>query len=159
MLISIIKKGDSVMAGLVPFNRRGRDNLFNNSLVFQDMINDFFNDNPFFSNNIAVDSFKVDVQEDDNEYIVEDYLPGVRREDISVELNENRLTIGVNKKEEVNEKKKNYIHRESKATSMRRSMYLENASIEDVKAKLDNGVLLINIPKENKSKSKRINIE
>lgn len=147
------------MAGLVPFSRRGRNSLVRDSLVFQDWINDFFNNDAFFSNDIAVDSFKVDIQDNDNEYIIEAYLPGINKEDINIELNENRLTIAIDKKEEVNEENKNYIHRESRVSSMRRSMYLDNASIEDINAKLENGVLLIKVPKEDKSKSKKIDIE
>ena len=105
-------------------------------------------------------SFKVDIQDNQNEYVVEAHLPGVDKEEISLELDEERLTISIERQEKVDEQEKNYIHRESRYSSMSRSIYLRDSLDEEVKAKLDNGVLYISVSKQKNSKNtKRIEIE
>ena len=60
----------------------------------------------------------------------------------------------------INEEKKNYIHRESRFSSMSRSVYLADADSQDIKAKLENGVLSISVPRENKTvKTQKIEID
>lgn len=148
------------MAGLVPSNRR--NSIF--STGFDDLYNAlddfFFNDN-WRNNRISgIGSFKIDIQENDNEYVVEAKLPGIKKEEIGIDLDEGRLNISVAREENVNEDKKNYVYRETKHSSMNRSIYLENAKSDGVSAKLDNGVLYIHVPKQDKpNTSRRIEIE
>ncbi len=144
---------------LVPFNRK--NSIFNTN--FDDVYNaldDFFNDG-WRSNRLSgIGSFKIDIQEDENEYVVEAKLPGVKKEEIDIDLDEGRLNISVAREENVNEDKKNYVYRETKHSSMNRSIYLENAKSEGVKANLDNGVLYIHVPKQQKpSTSRKIEID
>jgi len=61
------------------------------------------------------------VQQNDNEYLIEAELPGVNKDEIGVDLNDGRLNISVKREENINEEKKNYIHRESRFASMSRS--------------------------------------
>jgi HSP20 family protein len=69
------------MAGLVPFNRKDTG-LFDTGFGdVYNMLDDFFSDNLLPARNLARDTFKVDVQENDNEYIIEADLPGVKREE------------------------------------------------------------------------------
>ncbi len=144
---------------LVPFNRR--NSLFNAGFEdFYNMLDNFFNDDRFLTRGITMGSFKVDIQENENEYVVEAQLPGVKKEEINLILEDERLTIAVERRDEVNEEKKNYIHRESKFSSMSRSIYLRDALPEGVKAKLDNGVLYVSVPKQGNTRhTKRIEIE
>ena len=134
------------MAGLIPFNKYfGRPAVFEE---FYNMLDDLFNDTRFPKRRWAGDTFKLDVQETDKEYVIEAELPGARKEDISVEYNEGRLTIAFNREESVDEERKNYIHKERRYQSMQRSLYLPDTNADGIKAKLENGILLINVPKQ-----------
>jgi len=141
------------MRGLVPFNRRPTDLAETNFDDFGNMLDDFFTEGWPFRRSLLADTFKVDVQEKDNEYIIEAELPGVNKDEVTVEVEEGVLKIAVHKEEKKEEKDKNYIHRERKTTSMERNMSLVGAKSEGVNAKLDNGVLKITVPKEEKAKT------
>lgn len=138
------------MAGLVPFNRRRSDVLSAGFDSFQHMLDDFFADGWPFRRNLMADTFKVDVQDNKTEYLIEAELPGAKKEDISISLNEGRLNISVNRDETFEEKEKNYIHKERRYTSMSRNIMLGDADATGIKAKLDNGVLCITVPKKAK---------
>ena len=138
------------MAGLVPFNRRRADVMSTGFDSFQNMLDDFFADGWPFRRSLAGDTFKIDVQDNKAEYLIEAELPGVKKEDISIALNEGRLSISVNQDETVEEKDKNYIHRERRYTAMSRSIVLGDADPAGIKAKLDNGVLSLTVQKKTK---------
>ena len=142
------------MAGLVPFNRR-KELTTAGFEDFRNMLDDFFSDSWPFSmrRNLSADTFKIDVQDNKNDYVVEAELPGVRKEDINITLDEGRLTIAVVKDEKVEENEKNYIHRERRYSSMSRSIILGDADNSGVKAKLDEGVLHVSVPKKVKPDS------
>ena len=146
------------MAGLIPFNKN--KSIANTSLTdFYNVIDDFFNDvTP--SRFLAQDTFKIDVQDKEKEYLVEAELPGFNKEDILLELNDNKLSISVEKEEKKEEANKNYIHRERKYGSMQRSIYLADVNGEGISAKFENGLLKILIPKiDCKEKAKKIDIK
>lgn len=148
------------MAGLIPFNRKQND-LMNISFDdFSNMLDDFFTGSWPIQRSLAGDTFKIDIQDNDTEYTIEAELPGVKKEDVEITLNDGRLNISV-KKEEVSENKsKKYIHRERKYAQMSRSILLADADDEGIKAKLDEGVLTIQVPKkQHEDTSKRIMIE
>lgn len=135
------------MSRLVPFNRWGlRRNDFED---FYNMLDDFFSDTWWPVRNLARDTFKLDIQENEREYCVEAELPGVTKEQINLQLKDDgRLTIAVEREENIQEDKKNYVHRERRYSSMQRSIYLRDAKTEGVKAKLQDGVLKITVPKQ-----------
>ncbi len=138
------------MAGLIPFNRRNSD-LLSTSSIFDNMLDDFFAEGWPFRRSLLADTFKIDVQDNKAEYIVEAELPGASKDDISISLNEGRLNISFNKTENIEEKDKNYLHRERRSTSMSRNIVLADAAADGIKAKLDNGVLSITVPKKVKA--------
>lgn len=144
------------MAGLVPFNRKNSSILNTGFEDFYNMLDDFFNNNWSTNKLNSSDSFKIDIQEDDKEYIVEANLPGVKKEEINIELNDGKLKISVKRDETINEEKKNYVYKESRYCSMSRSVYLADSKSDGVKAKLDNGILYITIPKEQKANNTKI---
>ena len=95
-----------------------------------------------------------------NEYAVEAEMPGVDKRDVTIRMDDKRLTIAVKKSDEVEEKKKNYIHKERRYCSMSRSIYLTDASAEGIKAKLNDGVLHVTVPKkEAETSGQSIDIE
>ena len=148
------------MSGLIPFNRKRNDLMNIGFDDFSNMLDDFFTGSWPIQRSLAGDTFKIDIQDNDTEYTIEAELPGVKKEDVEIALNDGRLNISV-KKEEVSENKsKKYIHRERKYAQMSRSILLADADDEGIKAKLEEGVLTIQVPKkQHEDTSKRIMIE
>ena len=105
-------------------------------------------------------SFKMDVEDTGTGYVVTAELPGVTREQIDVELNEGNLTITIDKQESEEEQGKNYLLKETSSWTATRSVYLKDASIAGLSAKLENGILTINVPKvEEKANVTKIAID
>ena len=138
------------MAGLVPLNKnsRLRPNGWNG---FYNMLDDFFNDTWLPARSLVNDTFKVDIVDTGKEYAIEAELPGVKKEEVSASFNDGRLTIGVKRAENKEEKKKNYIHKERRYSSMERSVYLVDAKAEGITAKMEDGVLHVTVPKQEKA--------
>ena len=91
--------------------------------------------------------FKMDVEDAGDKYVIAAELPGVNRDQIDVELNEGRLSISVNKTETEEHKAKNWLQKETTEWSATRGVYLKDASIEGLSAKLSEGVLTVIVPK------------
>ncbi|MBI9013691.1 MAG: Hsp20/alpha crystallin family protein [Clostridiales bacterium] len=148
------------MAGLIPFNRKHNDLLNVGFNDFSSMLDDFFTGNWPVRRNLAGDTFKIDIQDSEKTYIVEAELPGVKKEDINITLNEGKLNLSVKKEEFSENKAKNYIHRERMYAQMARTIFLADADDKSIKAKLEEGVLTITVPKKEKTdQSKHIQIE
>jgi len=148
------------MTGLVPFNRKNTGLLNTGFEDFYNMLDDFFSDSWSSRRSLTRDTFKINVQQNDADYLIEAELPGVNKDEIDVDLNDGRLTISVKREEKINEEKKTSIHRESRYSSMSRSIYLADADPKGIKAKLDNGVLSVNVPRQEKTvKADKIEIE
>jgi HSP20 family protein len=94
--------------------------------------------------------FKMDVEDTGDAYVVSAELPGVTKDQIDVELNEGRLSISVDKKESDEEKNKNYLQKETSEWQATRGVYLKDAAREGLSAKLEGGVLKVNVPKVQK---------
>lgn len=133
------------------------------------MLDDFFDETfsgfPSLNQNSLQDSFKLDVSEAEHEYIVEAELPAIKKEEITLELDENTLSISVERLEEKEsvESERFYLHKERHHSSMRRSVYLEHADADSasIHARLEDGMLKVTIPKlkEGTEKSRKIDIE
>lgn len=148
------------MFGLVPFSRRTSDLARrNNAFSLENFFDDFFNDSfttGFFT---TAHPIKADVRETDKEYIVEADMPGVKKEDIKLELKDGVLTLGVEHNEQVNEEKENYIRKERKYGSYSRSFSVDGVKQEDVSAKYSDGVLTVTLPKSEEAKPKTHRID
>lgn len=105
----------------------------------------------------AVESMKCDIYEKDGSYHIEADIPGIEKEDIMVECNDGYLTITAEKSENREEKEgKNYIKQERFYGKVTRKFYVGNVSENEIKAEFKDGTLKIDIPKEEKEKSKKI---
>ena len=118
--------------------------------VFDDLIDDVF-DFPTVHGPAFGSLMKTDVHEQEDHYEVDMDLPGFKKEEISLELNNGYLTVsaakGLDKDE--NDKKGKLIRQERYAGSMQRSFYVgENLTEEDIKASFKHGVLSLTIPKK-----------
>lgn len=68
-------------------------------------MDDFFNDSLPTARTLRNDTFKIDVKEEDNTYIVEAELPGFRKEDIKLDMNDDTLSISASRTLETEDKK------------------------------------------------------
>ena len=145
------------MPGLVPFNRRNNMLMRTNPGYedFYNMLDDFFNDGLMPSRNLLRDTFKIDIEEKDNDYLIEAEVPGVTKEEIDLSIEDESLCISINRLEEANKDDKNYIHRERRASSMSRRVRLADANLNEIKAKLEDGVLIVTVPKDIKVNAPR----
>jgi len=132
-----------------------------NSLFGENLFDDFFSD-PFFDEGAlrkvdrklyghnAKNLMKTDVKETENGYEVEMDLPGFKKDEITVDLNNGVLTVRAAKgldQDEENDKR--YIRRERYAGVCERSFYVGDAlSEEDIRGKFQHGVLTLQIPKK-----------
>jgi HSP20 family protein len=99
----------------------------------------------------------VDVRDDENEVVVHAELPGVKQEDIDIEVTGDTLTIRGERKFEDTEKRKDYVRVERSYGSFQRSftigMPIEN---DKVNAEFKDGILTVHLPKSEKVKPKKI---
>jgi HSP20 family protein len=93
------------------------------------------------------------------EYVLEAELPGFDKKDISVELKNNYLTISASRDCEKEENEKNFKRRERCFGEFSRSFYAKGVKQEDIKAKYDNGVLVVSLPKREKEEAPSTTIE
>jgi HSP20 family protein len=105
-------------------------------------------------------AFDVDIYEDADNVVIKAEIPGMNKEDISVSLTEDTVTISGKKSEEKKVEKENYYRKEIRTGSFSRSFTLPCAvDKEKVKATYKNGILEIVLPKSEKEKEKEVKIE
>ena len=146
--------------------------------IFNDNLLDDLFDFPFYDDKAdrkihrklyghhAGNLMKTDIKEKKDGYELEIDLPGFKKDEITAELKDGYLTVsaakGLDKDEE--DKKGHYIRQERYSGAMSRTFYVgEDVKQEDIKAKFENGILSLSVPKPVEQKkvetSKRIAIE
>lgn len=90
---------------------------------------------------------KTDIEENENEYVLSVEVPGMKKEDVEITFEDDTLTIHVKNNKEEDKKDKSYICKERTSIDMERSYYLENADENKIAAKMDNGILTLNVGK------------
>ena len=104
----------------------------------------------------AKNVMKTDVKETDNSYEVDIDLPGFKKDEIEAKLENGYLTISAAKgldKEEKEEKDGKYIRKERYSGAMSRSFYVgDELKQEDIKAKYEDGILKLSVPKKEQKK-------
>ena len=122
--------------------------------LFDDDWMDFPFDRDFWgrtNNKTTKNLMKTDIREHDAGYELDIDLPGFKKDEIKVELENGYLTISATKGADNDEqdKKGKYIRRERYAGAMQRSFYVgDDVTQEDIKAKFENGILRLSIPKK-----------
>ena len=127
-----------------------------------------FNRHPFYSGfmNAMEDDFSnykrncnvpaVNIQDDEKQFLLEFAVPGMKKDDFKINLENQVLTISSEIKEENEEPKTNYTRREFGYNSFSRSFTLpKNIVAEKIKADYQDGILNISIPKDEKTKLTR----
>lgn len=124
--------------------------------MFDSMWKDFYDMSRMPSQFSFLDNdIKVDIKENEKEYIVEAEIPGVEKGDITLELKDDVLTLSVEKKDEVEENKENYIRKERYSGNLCRSFYVDDVDGEKVNAKFENGILYVTLPKKEPGSPKK----
>ncbi len=102
----------------------------------------------------------VDITESENEFLIKADIPGMKKEDIKISLDDNTLTISGERKEEKEEKGKNFVKKEKAFGSFMRSFSLPHSvDAKGIKASYKEGVLSVNVPKSEESKPREIKID
>ena len=128
--------------------------------IFNDNVFDDFFEFPFYDDKAekklyghhAANLMKTDIQEHEDGYTLEMDLPGFKKEEIKVELNNGYMTISAAKgldEDEKDKKSGKYIRRERYTGSCQRSFYVgEDVTEEDIKAEFKHGILKLFVPKK-----------
>ena len=121
--------------------------------IFGENLFDDFMDFPFGGKKINT-MMKTDIRDTDSSYELDIDMPGFKKEDIKAQLKDGYLTISASTSSNKDEQDQDgrYIRRERYAGSCSRSFYVgEGVKEEDIRAKFENGILKLSIPKvENK---------
>lgn len=97
--------------------------------------------------------------QNDKEMVVEAHLPNFEDKDVDVHVEDRALVIQAERHEKEEDKDKKYVVRESSSSFYRRISLPERANAEDIKAKLDDGVLRVTVPFRELPAPKKIAIE
>jgi HSP20 family protein len=127
------------------------DNFFNN---------DLFNWESNFANT-GNSMPAVNIKETGDSFLVEMAAPGMEKKDFKIELDGNALTISSEKQNESEEKEgENYSRKEFNYQSFYRTFHLpkEVVNSDKIKAKYDNGLLRLEIPKREEAKQKPVRL-
>ena len=136
---------------LTPFRRR-TDSLFDD--FFGDLFDDSRTDlahgwNP-----------KVDIFEEDDQFVVKAELPGVDKDKIAIDVDGRVLTVKGERSSENEVKEKNYYRRECAYGTFQRSFTLpDETDSEQIKAEYKDGILKLNIPKPETRQAKKITVQ
>ena len=129
------------MFELIPFERRMAS--FDPFRMMADM------ERSFFQTGVnSVSTFRTDVRDEGDSFRLEAELPGFRKEDISIDIKDERLTISAQRKLENEEEKPNFIKRERFYGSYKRSFGLDGINTDAIEASYTDGVLSLKLPKQ-----------
>lgn len=134
------------MLELIPF-------ISNNRVSNYDPFKDMENFEKHFFGTDRISSFKTDIKDNGGEYLLEADLPGFKKEDINVNLENNYLTISAERKAENEEKDKKgrYIRCERSYGSFTRSFDVSDVDTDKITASYEDGVLRLTMPKKEKT--------
>jgi len=135
-------------------------NPLNELAYWGNSFNDFFNDSVFKTKSSDNWYPAVDILNEKDSVVLNVELPGLKKEDISVKIEDRVLTIEGERKIDNEENKENYYRRERIYGSFKRAFNLsDDVLIDDVNAKFNAGVLTLTLKKDNtKEELKKITI-
>jgi HSP20 family protein len=103
------------------------------------------------SNGSVVGSLATDIHEDKDSYLVRFEMPGVKKEDVKIELNDRLLTVSAEKKEKTGEA-------ESSSSYSRSISVPDSVKADSISAKLEDGILTVTLPKSEERKPRNIEL-
>ena len=135
------------MFSMVPFARRNRRLLENFNRGFDHSFDHFFD--------VFDTTMSTDIVDRGDYYELTCDLPGLSKDDIKVSLDENYLTINVDRKDEREETKDNYLLQERYSYNYSRRFDIRDVDREKIKGNYKNGVLKLELPKLDQVKEKQ----
>lgn len=142
---------------LVKWNNRNKESM---PSVFSNPFDSFFNDD-FFTSGISKSQPAVNIRENDSAYGIEIAAPGLEKNDFNIDLDQNILTVSVEKSSEKEDKEEGYTRREFSYESFRKSFTMpDSVDGQNIKAEYKDGVLKLSLPKKEEAKAlkKKISI-
>lgn len=151
------------MFDLKPYERKNNVSSYNPFRDMEDFERNFFS-NPFgFFGPNSLAEFKTDITDNGNEYVLEADLPGFKKEDIKLDINGDVLTVQAERhsEHEDKDKKNKYVRCERSYGLYSRQFDVSEIDTENIKAKYEDGVLKLTLPKKTEvsSSPKRVEIE
>jgi HSP20 family protein len=135
--------------------------MFHDSGFPRGLLSNFWNESLWDSFNLG--SFKVDVREKNDAYMIDAEMPGMEKNNISINTHDNILTIyaKVDENNEVKTENGRYLRKERRSGTFKRSFSLENIKSEEIRAEMNNGILTVYCPKKEESipKTRKIEIQ
>lgn len=130
------------MFELTPFGYR-RVSAYNPFRELEEMSRSFWSSSD-------LTAFRTDIRKEDENYILEAELPGFKKEDISIDIDKDCLTISAERKSEEEEENKesNFVRRERYYGSFRRSFNLKGIDAENITASYTDGILTLTMPEK-----------
>ena len=134
------------------------NNGFGRESYVPSIFTDFFND--YFTGDISPRAFSstvpaVNIHESENEFLVDLAVPGMKKEDFNIEVENGILTISAEKKSEKNEEELKFSRKEFSYSSFKRTFTLpDSVNPDKIAASYENGVLALTLPKKEESKVK-----
>ncbi|MDR0918266.1 MAG: Hsp20/alpha crystallin family protein [Oscillospiraceae bacterium] len=139
------------MFGITPYQKRSMD-IFDQ---FERLEKDFFG-------LTKMNSYHTDIRDEGEKFIMETELPGFKKEDISLDVNDDILTISAKHSETKEDKDENkkYLRRERTFSSYQRNFDISTVDSEKIDAKYENGILVVDLPKREpvKPQTRRLEI-
>lgn len=141
---TVVKRNPDLLGGLL-------ENFWNDSHWFK----------PEFTDKFSMPA--VNIKNNENAFEIEVAVPGLKKEDFNIEVEEKVLKLSVNKSSENVEEKDNYTRKEFNYFNFQRSFALPKnvVDIENVQANYNDGILKVSLPKQKETKAsvKRIIVE
>ncbi len=135
--------------------RRSRDWWDN---LFEGALEPWFRETEGFGDERFVPA--VDIREADDKYLIEAELPGIKKEDVHIEVKDGVLTIRGERKHEEEKKEENYTRIERAYGQFQRSFTLPvNVEEDKIDASYNDGILTVELPKGEKAKPKQIEVK
>lgn len=130
------------MFELTPFGYR-RVSAYNPFRELEEMSRSFWNSS-------ELSAFRTDIKKQDGNYVLEAELPGFKKEDISIDIDKDCLTISAERKSEENEEDKDngFIRRERYYGSYSRSFNIKGIDADTISASYNDGVLTLTMPEK-----------
>ena len=131
------------MFELIPFDRHTRNmTSFDPFRMLDEM------DRHFFSGAPTVSAFRTDVVDTGDAFKLEAELPGFKKEDIKIDIENDCLTISAERSADNKDEKENYIKRERFYGSFSRSFDVSGINVDGIEAAYNDGVLTVTLPKK-----------
>jgi HSP20 family protein len=133
-----------------PFSSLGRvadfDDWFRNPFASLPSLSRFFN-----WNDSGAGSLATDIHEDKDNYMARFEMPGVKKEDVKIELNDRLLTVSAEKKEKTGDEESSFSYSRSISVP-------DSVKADAITAKLEDGILTVTLPKSEERKPRNIEL-